>query len=245
MSMIIALCALTFTAEAVAAPKKAPAAGPAACNFRSLPLATDNTWTYRSGAQTVIIKVTDVSQGKDSAGKPATVVTLEEQFQGRTVQSTITCTPTGGLIVAMESFFYSGEPGGPVSSTIAITDRDKVTYMPDDQIVVGNGWIEVVKAEVARVDTGGAGAVHAPATIEVERHVNVKAEEPVMIGLGSFKPLKLVFELRGRGTVEDQKSEIPIRRPGVIYVVKGVGFVKVDDAFDKTWELTETNLVSE
>lgn len=241
----LALVLLSLSSIADAAPKpKAPAVGATACNLKSLPLAPGNTWTYKSGAYTVVIKVLDVGPGKDFLGKPATAVTMEETFGTRVVKSTITCTPTGGMVIGLDSFFFSGEPGGPVGSTVTVTERDKVTFLADDQLVPDNGWVESVKADVVRTDGGGAGAVHPPAKIEVERHVNVRNDEQVMIGLGTFKPQKIVFELRGRGMVEDQKVEIPIRRPGVVWLVKGVGFVKIDDAFDKTWELTDTNLVA-
>jgi hypothetical protein len=245
ISVALVLLSLSLPEIAAAAPKpKAPAAGATACNLKALPLAPGNTWTYKSGAYTVVIKVLDVGPGKDFAGKPVTTVNLEETFGTRVVKSTINCSPGAGMQIGLESFFFSGEPGGPVGSTVTVTDRDKVTFLADEQLVADNGWVEIVKADVARADTGGAAAQHPPAKIEVERHVNVRNEEQVMIGLGSFKPQKIVFELRGRGMVEDQKVEIPIRRPGVVWLVRGVGFVKIDDAFDKTWELTDTNLVA-
>jgi hypothetical protein len=227
---------------------KVVATGPVACNFKSLPLTAGNTWTYKSGNYTVVIKVLDVGPGKDHTGKAVTTATLEEVFTSadktRTVKTSINCTPKDGVQVALESFFFTGEPGGPVGSTLAVTARDKATFLPDEQLSADNGWIESVKADVTRIDGGGAGAVHQPAKLEVERHVNVKGNEDVMIGLGPFKPQRIVFELRGRATVEDQKVEIPIRRPGTLYLVKGIGFVKIEDVFDKTWELTDTNLIA-
>jgi len=83
-----------------------------------------------------------------------------------------------------------------------------------------------------------------PAKVEVERHVNVKGNEKIMIGLGEFNTQVVMFELRGRGVIGEEKSEIPIKRPGQVWLQKGIGYIKIDDAFDKTWELVETNLVA-
>lgn len=247
---VIASAALTLAlllpAAGMAAKPKAAAgsAAPLACGLKALPLAQGNSWTYRSGNIQILIKVVEVAQGKDGAGKPATTITLEEQANGRTLKTTAICTPTGGLQLPLDSFFFLGEPGGSVNGTTTITSRDKATLLPDDQIVDGNGWIEAVKADVARTDAGGAGTKHLPASVEIERHVNVKETAKLMIGLGEFNAQRIVFELRGRGIVGEEKTEVPIKRPGAAFLVKGVGFVKIDDAFDRTWELIDTNLVA-
>lgn len=238
--------ALALLVPAVATAKTKPAGSgkPLACGLKALPLAEGNTWTYRSGNTQVVIKVLEVGQGKDFADKPATTITLEETANGRTVTTTATCTPQTGVQIPLDSFFFLGEPGGALGGTTTITSRDKATWLPDDQVVDGNGWVEVVKADVTRVDGDSAGAKHAPASVEVERHVNVKESGKVMIGLGEFNAQRVVFELRGRGVVGEERAEIPIKRPGAAYLVKGVGYVKLDDAFDKTWELIDTNLVA-
>jgi hypothetical protein len=72
----------------------------------------------------------------------------------------------------------------------------------------------------------------------------VKGEETIPLDLGAFRAQKIIFELRGRGIVGEETVEIPIRRPGSYWAAKGIGFVRIEDAFDKTWDLTETNLVA-
>jgi len=243
LAVAVALSSL-LSAGAGAKPTKAGAA-PAACNLKGIPLAVGNTWTYRSGAQTVIIKVLEVAPGKDLAGKPATVATLEEALGGdQTIKTAITCTPQMGMQIPLESFFFTGEPGGGIGTVFTITGRERATWLPDDQLIEGNGWIETIKADATRTDMGGAGMVHVPAKVEVERHVNVKGNEKIMIGLGEFNTQVVMFELRGRGVIGEEKSEIPIKRPGQVWLQKGIGYIKIDDAFDKTWELVETNLVA-
>jgi hypothetical protein len=225
-------------------PKTVGSAAPPACGLKALPLAKGNSWAYRSGNSQVLIKVVDVVAGKDAAGKPGATITLEETTNGRVITTTAVCSAATGLQLPLDSFFFSGEPGGSVNATTTITAREKATLLPDDQIVGDNGWVESVKAEVARTDQGAAGAKHPPANVEIERHVNVKDSDKVMISLGQFNAHKIIFEIRGRGIVGEERVEIPIKRPGTAYLAKGVGYVKIDDVFDRTWELIDTNLVA-
>jgi hypothetical protein len=242
-SLIFALA--VATAPVVAHAKKAaPAAGgPApACNFKSIPFVVGNTWTYKSGPQSLIIKVTEVGPGKDELGHAATVITTEEQYLGRTVKAQHSCT-AAGMVLSLDSFFFSGEPGGGTLSTAAVTSRDKPSFLPEEQLTDGNGWVETVKADIARKDGDGAGAQHLQAKIEVERHVAVKTSESVMLQVGQFTAQRVEIELRGRGIVGEEKVEIPIKRPAEVWMAKGIGVVKFQDAFDKNWELAESNLM--
>ena len=220
-------------------------AGAAACGLKAMPFAVNNSWTWKAGNQEVTLKVTEVAPGKDWSGKPATVITVEELYQGRVIKNQLTCTPAGGLVVPLESILFTGEPGGGVATTFTVKDRDSVTFPPDAQLTDGFGWVEKVKAEVIRADAGGAGAKHAPGAVEIERHVHLEgANNEVLTTLAQWKNTqKIVFELRGRGEVGTEKVEIPIKRPGAYYLVKGLGFVKIEDAFDKTWELVQTSLI--
>ncbi len=77
----------------------------------------------------------------------------------------------------------------------------------------------------------------------VERHGTAHPTEGLTVGDMYFiAALKVTFELRGRGLVQTEKAEIPVKRPGAFWYVKKLGVVRVDDAFDKTWELVTTNL---
>lgn len=233
---------LALASSAWAKPAAAAGGPPPACGLKALPLAVGNTWTYKSGTQQVSIKVLDVSPGKDYAGKPTTVITTEETYQGRTIKAMSTCS-AAGFQASIDSFFFSGEAGGAAGGALNVTDRDRVTLLPDDQLVTDQGWIEIVKADVVRSDGAGLGVTHEPAKVEVERHVSIKGDERLMIGIGQFTTQKVYFELRGRGVVGEQTVEIPIKRPAMIWLAKGVGFIKVEDAFDKTWELVESSVL--
>src|SRR5262245_47004687 len=98
--------ALGTAGPAHAKPKAAGAVPPSACGYKSLPLTAGNTWTYRSGAGVVTVKIVNIGPGKDFAGRPATVLDVEETWAGRTIKTQWHCTPTGGLFVALDSFFF-------------------------------------------------------------------------------------------------------------------------------------------
>ncbi len=240
VASLSAIGALAAVGSDVAAAKPAPPV--LACGIRDLPMTVGNTWTYRAGGEQVMLKITDISAGKDWAGKPATVVSVEETLGARLTKTTWTCT-TGGVLFPPDSFFFSGEPGGGVGQTFTVTGREALSLPADSGIIADANWIETIKADVARPDLGGANATHAPAKLEVELHVQVHPSGGVAVPVGNFpQAMKVGFELRGRGLVGEQKMEIPIKRPGAFYVAKGIGIVKIEDAFDKNWELVESNL---
>jgi hypothetical protein len=238
---IVVLALLTTAAPAVAKEKK-PKTPPPACGIKSIPLVVGNVWTYKSGALNVLIRVAEITDGKDADGDSASVIKMEEKFQERTVPTTWTCTEKKGLVIPPDSFFFAGEPGGGVGATVTITKRDSVSLMPDKELKAGAAWIEKVHGETARADVGGQGATHKPAKFEVERHVSIGEAEQIEIGMGKAKAQRVSFELRGRGIVDNEKYEIPIKRPGALFVMKGLGVMKIEDAFDRDWELVSTTV---
>lgn len=244
LSGVAGLVALLATSSVEAKPKAVGGAAPSACGYRSLPLSVGNSWTYKAGNQSITLKVVGVGTGKDYAGRNATTIDVEETYGPQVTKTQWTCNPGNGLYIPLDSFFFSGEPGGGIGATYNVTSRDRPSLLPEEQLTGDAAWIEIVKAEVTRPDGGAAGAVHPPAKLEVERHAQLKGSEKVLLGLGEFRAQKIVFELRGRAFVEDQKTEIPIKRPATIWVTSGIGFVKLEDAFDKSWELVDTNLVA-
>lgn len=244
-SALLPLGLLVAPGTAGAKAKVVAGSGPLACGYKTMPLATGNTWTYKAGAAQVIVKIAGVGQGKDWSGKPATVIDVEETYNGRTVKSQWSCTAAGGLILPIDDFLWAGEPGGAVGETFTVKSHEKAWLVPEAELVGDVAWIEIVKADVVRPDGSGtgAGAQHRPGELEVERHAQLKGTENVVTLVGQFVAERVVFELRGRATVEAEKAEVPIKRPATVWYTKGLGVVKFDDAFDKTWELTESNLV--
>ena len=115
---------------------------------------------------------------------------------------------------------------------------------PDARLVANANWIEKVQAKLDRVDAAqsGLGLEHLPAKLEVERHVNVVGDETVTLLSGQpiAQSRKIEFELRGRGIVEDQRYELGIKRPGALWLRRGVGIVRLDDAYERSWFLTSS-----
>ena len=244
--VVVTLGALGLSASPLLAKKdkdqnqdqdKPAKAAPPACGLKTIPLAVGNVWTYKSGPGTVLVRVVDVKEGGDG-----TQITVEEKYQDRANQLVFTCDEKRGLVIPPDSFFFAGEPGGAVGAETKITKRDSVSLLPDKEMKSGSAWVEKLHADVLRADTSGQGAQHPSAKFEVERHVSVADSEVVELKLGRATAQKITFELRGRGVVDAEKSEIPIKRPGAFYVLKGLGILKIDDAFDRTWELVSTTV---
>jgi len=232
---------LVSSAPVAAKKEKAPKSPPPACGFKSIPLALGNVWTYKSGSGTVLIRVADVTEGKGADGDEVEIK-VEEKYQDRATEVVFTCSEKKGLVIPPGSFFFAGEPGGAVAAEVKVTKHDSVSLVPDKEIKSGAGWVDKVYGEVVRADVSGQGAQHKPAKFEVERHVTVASSEVVELKMGRATAQRIDFELRGRGVVENEKSEIPIKRPGAIFLLKGLGILKIDDAFDRTWELVSTNV---
>ena len=241
IALVVVACHLALALPAAARPRRDKPGG-AACGLRSLPLAVGNTWTYKQAALEVTVKVVAVAPGKNAAGAAITEIKVEETFADRTLPQTWTCTPKEGLTLPPDSFLFSGEPGGGVGATFTVTSHAEVTYPAEAALVAGYAWIEKVHADVGRADVGKAGAQHPAAKIEVERHASVQPGEAIELELGTLVAQKIGFELRGRGIVGEEKLELPVKRPGAIFYVKGLGVIKIDDAFDRTWTLVSTSL---
>lgn len=226
------------TPPAAAAPKKAPKP---ACGMNFLPLVAGNSWTFKSGNQLATVDILSVTEGKDPEDKPLTTIEVKESYARKSITTTWTCN-AAGLRIAPDSFFFAGEPGGMPGMTVTVTKREDVTLAPDAAIVQDAVWIEKVFADVARSDAAGQGATHLPSKLELERHVLVHPIDPTAVPIGQFGAQKITFELRGRALAEGQRVDLQPKRPGGLWLVKGLGPVKVMDAYEKTWELTATNL---
>jgi hypothetical protein len=226
--------------------EKPPKRPPPACGITTLPLQVGNEWVYRYGTNDVKIVVKEIAPGKDAAGKPNTQIKLEETHRERTIPITITCN-ADGMVIPPDSLLFAGEPGGGVGFTLSNVAIDNVT-LPSDTIAVQDyAWIHTVKADAARTAAEGTKVEHPPARIEIERHGLVHPTAPVEIALGSWGTTKMTFELRGRGILknakgEEEKAEIPVKRPGTFFYVKNLGVVRIEDSFDKTWDLVSTNV---
>lgn len=218
-----------------------------ACNLSYLPLVAGYSWTYVSGPDTVQVKVRAVAPGKDDKGADVIVIKVVETLNGTLeVQNEWTCTPDGGLRISPDSFFFTGEAGGRFGVDVTWTAHEDVWIHPDKNVVAESGWQEKLKGDVKRADSGGQGAKHEDAKLEVERYALVKAPEDIALPLYQGKAVKIEFQLRGRAIIGTEKTEITIddKAPGEVWLVKGFGIVKIKDNLKggKTWEITNTTV---
>jgi hypothetical protein len=142
---------------------------------------------------------------------------------------------------------FTGEPAGIWGAQLTITSHQDVWLHKDAEVVADSGWQEKLKADVTRSDTGGRGAKHPDAKIEVERYVSVKAKDEVNLPIGQWKAIKIDFDLRARAFVGEEKVElvtIDDKNPGSVWLVPDVGVVKYQDNFKtkKVWELVSTTV---
>lgn len=246
MKQLAAIIALfVATAPGLASGQRAPKPPkkPApACGITYLPLQPGNTWTYKAGATEVVVTVVGVAPGKGADGKPRTEIQVEEAIGEKKATATWTCTAAEGLTLPPTSILFAGEAGGGTNLTLVNPVTTGPTLVPDAQIIEGFQWTHTLKADADRPAAPNTGAKHAPAKVEIELVQTVATPEDVTTAMGDFTALKIGFELRGRGIVGEEKAEIPVKRPGAFYYVKGVGVVKIEDAFDRVWDLSATNM---
>ena len=221
--------------------KKAPA-----CGLRNFPLYTGASWTYKSGTDEMKISVDEVGPGKDTDGAPATVIKVSETYKGETSILEYSCTDKKGLRVPVESFFFTGEAGGLWGTSLTITKHDDVWLHPDAEVSGDSGWQELLKADVVRSDTGGRGAKHPDAKIEVERYVKVDGVEQLSVPAGTWNALKVTFQLRARAFVGAEKADVFVddKAPGNMWFVKDLGIVGYEDNLKtrKAWQLVATTV---
>lgn len=239
VAALVAVLALPAAAQQVTRP---PRPVPPACGIKSLPLAVGNTWTYKSGDKQLTVRVEEITPAKTASGQAMSRIKVLEEYAGRSLRVEWTCTAREGITMTPESFFFTGEPGGGVGTAFTYTAHEGVTYGNDGSLVRDTGWVEKVKADAVRADTSGQGVSHPPTKLEMERHILIHPTTPLETPLGKLAAIKVAFDLRGRGILDAETVEIPIQRPGAIYLVKGLGVVRIEDPFKSTWDLVSTNL---
>lgn len=249
VSGLVLLGALALPQAHAKAKAKGKAKTPPACDLGYLPLVAGNSWVYTSGPDTLQVKVTGVAPGTDEFGKPATLIKVRESFAGKDVDHTWSCTKEGGLRVSPDSFFFVGEPGLRVGIEVKWTSHDDVWIHPDGNIVKDSGWQEKLKGDVTRPDTGGGGATHTEAKLEIERYALVKATETISLPIWQGDAVHIEFNLRGRVFLGANKTDITViddKNPGGVWLAKGVGVVRIKDNLKggKTWELTSSSLLT-
>jgi hypothetical protein len=238
---VVALAAPGGAVAQKKAGRKAPA-----CGLRNFPLYAGASWTYKAGVDEMKISVDEVGPGKDAEGNAVTVIKVDETFKGETNKLEYTCTDKKGLRIPAESFFFTGEAGGLWGTSLTITKHDDVWLHPDAEVSGDSGWQESVKADVVRTDTGGRGAKHPDAKVEIERYVKVDGVEQLAVPAGTWNALKVTFQLRAKAFVGAEKADVFVddKTPGNMWFVKDLGIVGYEDNLKtrKAWQLVATTV---
>ncbi len=225
-------------AKSVRAPKP-PTLPAAACGLDLFPLSKDATWTYRSGADSLVVTVVGVTDTKGT-----TTLEVSERLGDREPLTTSwSCTRGGGLTLPTTSFFFAGEPGGLTAGMqLAQTAHDEVWLKPLAALVVDFQWTEKVRFDIARTDTSGKGATHPDAKLELERTVTVQAPEAATTDAGTFPAMKVTYGFRGRARVGESIAELLVKRDDpALWFSPGIGVVRIEDAFERTWDLVASS----
>jgi len=253
---------------AVVAPAAAQKKAVRACGISAIPLTVGNTWTYEPtqypppdrGTESdrdkeqkardsalklypnpsgkVVITVTAVEAVKATG---ITTVTLSEQTDDRTLETKLTCTATS-MSASVDSFFYAGEPGGDWNLSFDKVERKGQTFSISGGKLSGTEWKDNFKAAWKREATKDTGADLGAGKVTINRRVVLVAEEPALDTPAGKWARSNKVGIETTGSVEiDNSGGKAYEMPGglaYLYVVDGVGLVRVENAFFHAYQLT-------
>lgn len=253
---VMAAAALVVPTGAAHAQRKPPAS---ACGIKALPFVQGNEWVYtavqppediRQAAQKiaankpkqparVVIKVVSVTALPGGAAE----IVLEETADAVTKTTKATCVKDA-LDVGLESFFFSGEPGGALNYELSEPERPATEHSYVFQLGTLNvpEWIVNIKASFKRLPSEGIGVKLVDGTLDLQRIVKRGAPEAVTTGFGNFNAVPVQVELVGSVTLAyqpEEKFSIPANTFSKLWIADNVGVVQVSNSNGHTYHLTE------
>lgn len=254
MAVMAAAALAVPTGAAHAQRKPAPA-----CGIKALPFVQGNEWVYmavqppediRQAAQKiaankpkqpakVVIKVVSVTALPGGAAE----IVLEESSDAIVKTTKATCMKDA-LDVGLESFFFSGEPGGALNYEVAEIQRPATEHSYVFQLGTLRvpEWIVNIKASFKRLPSEGAGVKLVDGTLDLQRIVKRGAPEAVATGFGNFNAIPVQVELVGSVTLAfqpEEKFSIPANTFSKLWIADNVGVVQVSNSNGHTYHLTE------
>jgi len=248
------------TGAAHAQRKPAPA-----CGIKALPFVQGNEWVYmavqppeeiRQAAQKiaankpkqpakVVIKVVSVTALPGGAAE----IVLEETADAITKTTKATCAKDA-LDVGLESFFFSGEPGGALNYELSEPQRPATEHSYVFQLGTLNvpEWIVNIKASFKRLPSEGTGVKLVDGTLDLQRIVKRGAPEAVATGFGNFNAIPVQIELVGSVTLAyqpEEKFSIPANTFSKLWIADDVGVVQVSNSNGHTYHLTEFRIAGQ
>ena len=227
-----------------------------ACGLKLLPLTVGNKWTFipatppvepDEGKQRltpvqpkqITIEVKDITT--DGA---KSVVQLEEDLDGRKLNTTITC--GGGVFEpSLDSIFYSGEPGGSFNVELSNVTRTLKDVESGPSKPWTSKWREDVAAQWKRTPEAGMTIDLGAGKFELEHIYTLGGPEPVNPQYGKVTAQRLTIEISGRvsTTGDDKVFEMPANWLNAIWFAEGVGPVQINNAFYQAYQLSAANIV--
>ena len=257
MMAVMAAAALAAAAgHAHAQPQRKPAP---ACGIKAIPFIQGTEWVYtavsppeeiRQAAlkiaankpkqpDQVVIKVVSVTPLPAGAAE----IVLEETAGEITKTTKATC-GKDWLDVDLESFFFSGEPGGTLAYEISEVQRqaNEHSYVFQLGTLRVPEWLVNIDATFKRVPSEGVDVTLVPGTLDLQRIVKRGAPEPVATLMGNYNATPVQIELVGSiilGFEPEEKFSIPANTFSKLWVVDNVGVLQVSNSNGHTYHLTE------
>jgi hypothetical protein len=265
---VMAAAALAAPAGSAQAQRKpAPA-----CGIKSIPFIQGTEWVYSAVSPPEEIRQAALKIAANKPKQPDQVVikvvavkplpagaaeiTLEETTKQtpagtgtdkQPVELTKTTTATCAkdwLDVGLESFFFSGEPGGALSYEISEAQRapNEHSYVFQLGTLRVPEWIVNIKASFKRVPSEGVDVELVQGALDLQRIVKRGAPEPVKTILGEYSATPVQIELVGSVTLAfepEEKFSIPANTFSKLWIADNVGVVQVANSNGHTYHLTE------
>lgn len=258
----LALASAAATTPLAAAQPKAPKPPPVvkACGVSAIPLVVGNEWTYEPVAapaeytltdaqikltpvqpKKLVIKVTSI-ETKDGV----TTVGLREDLDGKTHDTSITCTPGGArFTVAMDAFWFAGEAGKVVGIELGPLERKGQTLALGGGKITGTDWRDDITTTWKHVPTSKSAPTLNSGTLKLGRHWVVQPDEPIATKFGSWTTKKLGLETTVELTIDPAPLN-PLRQPALLvnffWYADGVGPVQVLNSYGQMYQLSAATL---
>lgn len=252
LAVVVSLAAVVSTGRDASAQKGKAAS---ACGVKLFPLTVGNKWTFIPGAppaeppeamvrfippqpKQIVVTVTGI-QAKD--GK--SIVSLEEDVDGRKIPTTITC-GAGSFEVSPDSFFFAGEPGGYYGITFENMTR-KIVEGEGLGAPWSNAWREDFTADWKRVPEAGIKVDLGAGKIELERRIVMGRAEPLNPPYKQVSAQMMRVELTGRVTIVgiEKPSEMPANWVNALWFADGLGPVQVLNSYFQMYQLSDATIV--
>ncbi|MBP6633515.1 MAG: hypothetical protein KBG28_13295 [Kofleriaceae bacterium] len=230
-----------------------------ACDLKGFPLVVGNSWTFVPTAapaqppeamlrfippQPQKVKLTVAAIAPGAGG--TTVVTLDEDVDGRILHPTITC-GSGKFDITPDSILFAAEPGGYFGIELTSWQRKGTTWQVSKGGLVGPEWREDIAATWKRVPSEGIQAELGDGKLEMERRFVIQKKETITkMGSGeSWSALGVAIEITGRVILPgvERPAEMPAGWVNWIWLADGVGPVQFRNSYFHQYTVSELTLV--